>query len=188
MTSFVRFSGLKAITIGAALSMTAGLAFAGDNVSSDQIIHALQPKPLTRGLSVGGPQVDPGGQGKGIELRARPCATARPGRCRWASARRSPRSPRPSRRSIWKSSSTSTRPTSARPRCLRCRRSARRCPIRSCKGSTFVVAGHTDGVGGEAYNQDLSERRADTIKQYLVEQVSASPAATSSPSAMARPS
>ena len=60
MTSFVRCSGLKAITICAALSMTAGLAFAGDNVSSDQIIHALQPKPLTRGLSVGPQQtVDP---------------------------------------------------------------------------------------------------------------------------------
>ena len=29
------------------------------------------------------------------------------------------------------------------------------------KGSTFVVAGHTDAAGGEAYNQDLSERRAD---------------------------
>ena len=37
------------------------------------------------------------------------------------------------------------------------------------KGSTFVVAGHTDAVGGESYNQDLSERRADTIKTYLVE-------------------
>ena len=37
------------------------------------------------------------------------------------------------------------------------------------KGSTFVVAGHTDGVGGEAYNQDLSERRADAIKRYLTE-------------------
>ncbi|MFK4633065.1 outer membrane protein OmpA-like peptidoglycan-associated protein [Bradyrhizobium elkanii] len=39
----------------------------------------------------------------------------------------------------------------------------------SMKGSTFVVAGHTDAIGGEAYNQDLSERRADTIKKYLVE-------------------
>ena len=59
MTSFVRFS-VKAITICAALSMTAGLAFAGDNnVSSDQIVRALQPKPLTRGLSFGTPQVDP---------------------------------------------------------------------------------------------------------------------------------
>ena len=37
------------------------------------------------------------------------------------------------------------------------------------KGSTFVVAGHTDAAGGESYNQDLSERRADSIKRYLVE-------------------
>jgi len=37
------------------------------------------------------------------------------------------------------------------------------------KGSTFVVAGHTDAAGTEAYNQDLSERRADSIKRYLVE-------------------
>ena len=39
----------------------------------------------------------------------------------------------------------------------------------SLRGSTFVVAGHTDAIGGEAFNQDLSERRADTIKHYLVE-------------------
>lgn len=37
------------------------------------------------------------------------------------------------------------------------------------KGSTFLVAGHTDAAGGDAYNQDLSERRADSIKRYLVE-------------------
>jgi outer membrane protein OmpA-like peptidoglycan-associated protein len=37
------------------------------------------------------------------------------------------------------------------------------------KGSTFVVAGHTDAVGSEPYNLDLSERRADTIKHVLVE-------------------
>jgi outer membrane protein OmpA-like peptidoglycan-associated protein len=37
------------------------------------------------------------------------------------------------------------------------------------KGSTFVVAGHTDAVGSDGYNQDLSERRADSIKHYLVE-------------------
>jgi outer membrane protein OmpA-like peptidoglycan-associated protein len=39
----------------------------------------------------------------------------------------------------------------------------------SLKGSTFVVAGHTDAVGSEPFNQDLSERRADTIKHYLVD-------------------
>jgi len=37
------------------------------------------------------------------------------------------------------------------------------------KGSTFIVAGHTDAAGGDAYNQDLSERRADSIKRYLVD-------------------
>ena len=37
------------------------------------------------------------------------------------------------------------------------------------KGSTFIVAGHTDAVGSDAYNQDLSERRADSIKRYLTD-------------------
>jgi outer membrane protein OmpA-like peptidoglycan-associated protein len=37
------------------------------------------------------------------------------------------------------------------------------------KGSTFVVAGHTDAVGGDAFNQGLSERRADSIKRYLMD-------------------
>ena len=32
-----------------------------------------------------------------------------------------------------------------------------------------MVAGHTDAAGGESYNQDLSERRADAIKRYLVD-------------------
>lgn len=36
-------------------------------------------------------------------------------------------------------------------------------------GATFLVAGYTDAVGGEAYNQDLSERRADAIKRFLIE-------------------
>ena len=43
------------------------------------------------------------------------------------------------------------------------------------KGSTFVVAGHTDAVGGEASNQDLSNRRADTIKRILVEKYGVAP-------------
>jgi outer membrane protein OmpA-like peptidoglycan-associated protein len=37
------------------------------------------------------------------------------------------------------------------------------------KGSTFILAGHTDAAGSDAYNQDLSERRADSIKRYLID-------------------
>ena len=36
--TMTRFHGLSIVTIGAALSMTAGLAFAGDTVSADQIL------------------------------------------------------------------------------------------------------------------------------------------------------
>ena len=33
---------------------------------------------------------------------------------------------------------------------------------------TFMVAGHTDGKGSDEYNQQLSERRAESVKAYLV--------------------
>jgi outer membrane protein OmpA-like peptidoglycan-associated protein len=37
------------------------------------------------------------------------------------------------------------------------------------KGNTFFVEGYTDASGGTSYNQDLSERRADAIKRFIVE-------------------
>jgi outer membrane protein OmpA-like peptidoglycan-associated protein len=39
------------------------------------------------------------------------------------------------------------------------------------KDSVFLVAGHTDAKGGDAYNQALSERRAEAIKTYLVQKL-----------------
>jgi outer membrane protein OmpA-like peptidoglycan-associated protein len=35
------------------------------------------------------------------------------------------------------------------------------------KGRSVRIDGHTDGKGGAAYNQTLSERRADSVKQWL---------------------
>ncbi|MCI0422713.1 MAG: OmpA family protein [Acidobacteria bacterium] len=37
------------------------------------------------------------------------------------------------------------------------------------KGYHITVYGHTDDVGSEAYNQELSERRAQAVRDYLVE-------------------
>jgi outer membrane protein OmpA-like peptidoglycan-associated protein len=167
MTSF-QFSALKAITLSAALSMTAGLAIAGDNnVSADQILNALQPKPLTRGLSVG-PQADPAVKAKETSF----VATLRNRKTRSLSLGE--------REEIAEIASTkpkidleiqfdynSADISSSSLSSVQALGKALSSP--NLKGSTFVVAGHTDAIGGESYNQDLSERRADSIKRYLTE-------------------
>jgi outer membrane protein OmpA-like peptidoglycan-associated protein len=37
-------------------------------------------------------------------------------------------------------------------------------------GLNLAVEGYTDNVGGEAFNQDLSEKRADTVRDFLIQQ------------------
>jgi outer membrane protein OmpA-like peptidoglycan-associated protein len=37
------------------------------------------------------------------------------------------------------------------------------------KGSIVMLGGHTDAKGGDEYNQGLSERRAETVKRFLIE-------------------
>src|SRR3981081_1509996 len=168
MTSFHRLSGLAAITLTAALSMTAGLAIAGDNnVSADQILNALQPKPLTRGLSAG-PQIDPTVKANEIHfvdtLRNRKTRSLSLGE-REEIAEIASTKPKIDLeiRFAYNPSDISQNSLPAVQELGKALANA------GLKGSTFVVAGHTDAVGGETYNQDLSERRADTIKKYLTD-------------------
>ena len=163
MTSFVRFFGLKAIAISAALSMTAGLALAGDNnPSTNSIVNALKGPSLTRSLSY-----DPN--------RAANKATIDSLR------NRSTRSLSIDDRN-WLDIATADKPkidleinfdynsaSISQGSMQSVQHLGEALSDPQLKGSTFVVSGHTDGVGGDAYNQDLSERRADTIKRYLVD-------------------
>jgi outer membrane protein OmpA-like peptidoglycan-associated protein len=166
MTSFHRLSGLAAITLGAALSMTAGLALAGDNnVSADQILNALQPKPLTRGLSAG-PQADPAVEAKQIRfvdtLRNRKTRSLSLGE-REDIADIASTKPKIDLEIQFDYNSADISNNSMPA----VQELGKALSNSSLRGSTFVVAGHTDAVGGEEYNQGLSERRADTIKRYL---------------------
>ena len=163
-----RLNGLSIVTIGAALSMTAGLAFAGDTVSADQILNALKPKPVTRGLSIVAPQVDTAAQAKEINF----VATLRNRKTRSLSlgereeiAELAATKPKIDLeiRFDYNSADISKNSMPAVQELGKALSDA------SLKGSTFVVAGHTDAVGGESYTQDLSERRADTIKKYLTD-------------------
>ena len=162
-----RFHGLSIVAFGAALSMTAGLAFAGDTVSADQILNALKPKPVTRGLSTG-PQVDTGAQAREASfvdtLRNRKTRSLSLGE-REEIAELAATKPKIDLeiRFDYNSADISRNAMPAVQELGKALSDA------SLKDSTFVVAGHTDAVGGEAYNQDLSERRADTIKKYLTE-------------------
>ena len=169
MTSISRLSGITAIALGAALSMTAGLAIAGDNViSADQISKALQPKPMTRGLSAGGQQVDTAAQEKEAKfvnsLRNRSTRSLSLGE-REEVAQLAANKPKIDLEIRFDYNSADIAKTSVQA----VQELGKALSDASLKGSTFVVAGHTDAVGGEEYNQGLSERRADTIKRYLTE-------------------
>lgn len=162
---------LSFLTIGAALSFGAATAVAGDNVTEDQIVRALAPpkQPLTRGLSVG-PQT-----------QTDPAATAAEGRFVQTIRGRATRSLSMTEREEiatmakdkpnidleitfdYNSADISAKSLPS----VQALGKALTNP--DLNGSTFIVAGHTDAAGGEAYNQDLSERRADSIKRYLVD-------------------
>lgn len=43
--------------------------------------------------------------------------------------------------------------------------------------ATFLIAGHTDGKGGDAYNLDLSDRRAKSVRNFLISNFSVPPKA-----------
>jgi len=161
---------LSIVTIGAALSFAMAPAVAADEVTEDQILRALAPpakKPLTRGLSVG-PQ-------------AEPVVSAEEGRFVQKIRGRSTRSLSASEREEiatlakdkpnidleitfdYNSAEISAKSLPS----VQALGKALTNP--DLKGSTFVVAGHTDAAGSDAYNQDLSERRADSIKRYLTD-------------------
>jgi len=156
------------LAVGAALSMTAGLARAADDVTADQILKALAPKkPLTRGLSMA-PPAEPAvnaAEGKFVDtLRNRATRSLSLGeREQIASIAKDKPKIDLEITFDYNSANISSKAQPAVQALGKALSSA------DLKGSTFVVAGHTDAVGGEAYNQDLSERRADSIKRYLVD-------------------
>jgi outer membrane protein OmpA-like peptidoglycan-associated protein len=158
---------LLLLTIGAALST--GMAKAADNVTEDQILRALMPadEPLTRGLSVDPQtQTDPAAAEGQLVQKLR----NRPTRSLSAAEREEIATIVKDKPKIdleisfdYNSANISTKSLPAVQALGRALSSP------DLKGSTFIVAGHTDAAGSDAYNQDLSERRADAIKRHLVD-------------------
>ena len=163
MTSAVRLFGIQAILVSATLSMTAGLAFAADNtLSKNVIIDKLKGEPVTRSLSV-----DPKKQAETTFINS---LRNRQTRSLSMDERNQLESMTLTKPQVdmeikfdFNSASISQSSMPAVQQLGEALSDAK------LQGSTFIVSGHTDAVGGEAFNQDLSERRADTIKKYLVD-------------------
>jgi outer membrane protein OmpA-like peptidoglycan-associated protein len=161
-------AALSMLAIAAALSFGVGKAVAADDVTEDQIVRALAPAkkaPLTRGLSAA-PQAD--SAAAAAEGRLLQNIRGRATRSLSASEREEISAIAKDKPNIdleitfdYNSADISTKSLPS----VQALGKALTNP--DLKGSTFVVAGHTDAAGGEAYNQDLSERRADSIKRYL---------------------
>lgn len=161
-------AAVSVLAIGAALSFGMGKAVAED-VTADQILRALAPAkkaPLTRGLSAA-PKADTTAAAA-AEGRLLQNIRGRPTRSLSASEREEISEIAKDKPNIdleitfdYNSADISTKSLPS----VQALGKALTNP--DLKGSTFVVAGHTDAAGSDTYNQDLSERRSDSIKRYL---------------------
>jgi outer membrane protein OmpA-like peptidoglycan-associated protein len=160
---------LSIVTIGAAFSIGVGTAFAADDVTEGQILRALSPtmSPLTRGLSVGA-KADP--EAVAAEERFVQTIRNRATRSLSSAERDEIATIAKDKPNIdleinfdYNSAAISKRSLSS----VQALGHALTNP--ELKGSTFIVAGYTDAVGSEPFNQDLSERRADSIKRHLTD-------------------
>ena len=162
---------LSIATVAAALFIGVGTAVAGDNnVTEDQILRALAPPPpkaLTRGLSIG-PQADPAkvAEEGAFVQKIRNRAT----RSLSLGEREEIATIAKSKPNIDLEINFDYNSADISAKSMPSVQALGKALINpDLKGSTFVVAGYTDAAGGESYNQDLSERRADSIKRYLVD-------------------
>jgi outer membrane protein OmpA-like peptidoglycan-associated protein len=153
--------------VGTVLLTMSVVAFAEENVTPDTIVRALQPKPLTRSLSLQTPanSAAAAAEGRFVEtLRNRKTRSLSSGE-REEIATIAADKPNIDLEIMFDYNSADISATSMPS----VQALGKALSDQNLKGSTFVVAGYTDAAGGEAYNQDLSERRADTIKRYLTE-------------------
>jgi outer membrane protein OmpA-like peptidoglycan-associated protein len=160
---------LSIVTIGAAFSVSVGTAAAGGDVTEGQILQALTPvkHPITRGLSAG-PKADP--EAAAAEGRFVQTIRNRATRSLSSAEREEIATIAKDKPNIDLEINFDYNSADISRRSLPSVETLGRALTNpDLKGSTFLVAGYTDAVGGEGYNQDLSERRADSIKRYLTD-------------------
>jgi outer membrane protein OmpA-like peptidoglycan-associated protein len=169
MSSFARMGRAairSAFAAGIALSMSTGLASAADNATEDQILRALTPKRITRSLSAAPADTTRAAEEAKFvnQIRNRTTRSLSSGE-REQIAEIAKEKPSIDLEITFDYNSA-TLSQKALPAVAALGKALTNPEL---KGTTFVLAGHTDATGGDGYNQDLSERRADALKKHLME-------------------
>jgi outer membrane protein OmpA-like peptidoglycan-associated protein len=154
------------LTAALALLLTNASVEAGDPISPEQIINALAPRPLTRSLTLSSPEAAAMSPDQAKFLDS---VRNRPTRSLTLDERQELTAIAKDKPSIdididfdYNSAqigATATPGIIALGKALSSPQLA---------NGTFMLAGHTDGKGSDAFNQDLSERRAEAVKRYLI--------------------
>ena len=152
--------------IGACLALSLGIGFAGaqDTTSAATIVNKLTPKPLTRSLSPANNAKNTADESFIKSIRNRTTRSLSVGeREKIADITKD----RPSIDLEINFEFNSAR--IGRAAAPQVNELGKALTDASLKGNNFILAGYADGKGRASYNQDLSERRAESVKQYLVE-------------------
>ena len=156
---------LPSATLAVGLTLFSGLAFAAEQRSADDIIMALKPR-VTRGLTT-----SPADAARAAdETRFIDALRNRPTRSLSTEERDKIASIASSKPKIDLEINfeynSAVIGSNATPQVTELGKALTSVDL---KGRTFILAGFTDAKGSTTYNQGLSERRADAVKQFLSE-------------------
>jgi outer membrane protein OmpA-like peptidoglycan-associated protein len=157
-----------ACSVLAVLGLLAGPAAAAEKPSQDQIIKALTPKkPLTRSLSVSAPADNPQASADRQFINS---LRNRPTRSLSSDEREKIVAIAKDQPSIDLEINFNFNSATVAPAAMAdVEKLGKALSDPALKGGTFVLSGHTDAIGSDASNLDLSNRRADAVKRILVE-------------------
>jgi outer membrane protein OmpA-like peptidoglycan-associated protein len=162
--------GLAGAALAVALMLLPGSepAVAGDTPTDAQILDALKPKPKTRSLTATSPEerakaADDQQFLDGVRQRVRTRSLSSAERDKVATIAKE----KPSiDLEIYFDYNSATVAQKSMPSLNNLGRAL---SAPDFKGTVFMIGGHTDATGGESYNLNLSERRAHTVKKFLIE-------------------
>lgn len=152
------------MAFGWALSLSGGYAQAGEVPSAAKIIRALTPRPVTRSLSVPAEPTHSAADSNFVDtVRDKPAdkMSARDREKLAVIARNKPNIDL----EVNFAFDSARIGRSAKPIAVELGKAL---TSRTMKGNTFVIAGYADAKGRATYNQRLSERRAESVKNFLV--------------------